>query len=992
MRYTVFLILLHGLFSLSATGLLTNISVAYSPVIPLSASISESSKTSYQTLPSGTQSPESNDELAENLSREAFNLLSELNSEAPLVSCTEVMNDSSAASGEDLEKCQSAIQILEEHEDKELISLIYNDLYLLFYHDGDYDSATLAAEKSLEIAEEINYTEMLGRGNQNFGVLNSVQGRYPEAVQFFLESEKHYSELGDESALAMLYGNIGVTFEQAGNDAKAFEYTFKELNTARKIGNTSLEASALSNLGAIHSQGGSADSVLYYYEASLELAEQIDYKDLIITNLDNIGAYYSGINDYANARNHLNSAYELASDSEYQYQKIYITNNLAKNYLAEGLPDSALKYAEMQLDLATDYNFLYDQQLAWSNLSDIYEKNEDYQNALDARVKYSEIKDSLLDRDRLQQLENLREQYESEQREQTIDMLTLEAETAIFRRNAYLASGLLISIILLLLYSSQRIKNRKNRQLLDKSKEVAEMKSNFFSNISHEFRTPLTLITGPIGMLKKEIDDPEIRNELETMERNADRLLSLINQLLELSRLESGKLELSVIQTDIVSIVKGVTMTFQSLAEIKQINLDVRSDTAYLEARVDKEKLETILINLISNAFKFTPDGGQIEVRLSQTTSANTEETYQIRIKDNGKGIEEPEQDHIFDRFYRGTDASESHFEGSGIGLALTKELVEQHNGSIHVNSTPGKGSEFIVEMPIGRELFAEQQLTDKPATDTKKLISLPVDSESSSNGKKTEPSSPILLLIEDNMDVMNYLDNILRDSYQIIKAVDGEEGVNAALENIPDLIISDVMMPKIDGYRVAEILKQDEKTSHIPLILLTAKAGQNDKMQGLRAHADEYLTKPFRPEELLIRIQNLIESRRQLRKKFKRDFILSPDKSEAHSMDEAFLLRVREVVDRHIDDEGFTVEQLGNEVGMSRSQLHRKLTALIGRSATEFIRFYRLQRAKDMISRQAGSISEISYAVGFGSPSYFSKCFREEFGVTPSEINENNT
>ena len=946
---------------------------------------------------------QTNEEKAERLSKEAFTLLTETGHENPLNRCfNDVSGDNQLPSNQESDsfvsianRCQNAIQILEEHDDMELISLIYNDLYLLFYHDGDYDSATLAAEKSLDIAKEINYTEMQGRGNQNFGILNSVQGRYPEAVEFFLESEKHYSELEDESALAMLYGNIGVTFEQAGNYAKAFEYTYKELNMARKVGNTSLEATALSTLGAIHSQGGSADSVLYYYEASLELAEHVDYKDLIITNHDNIGAYYTGINDYSNARNYLYSAYELASGSEYQYQKIYITNNLAKNYLAEGLPDSALKYAEMQLDLATDYNFLYDQQLAWSNLSDIYKENEDYQNALEARVNYSEIKDSLLDRDRIQQLENLREQYESEQREQTIDMLTLEAETATFRRNTYLASGILISLILLLLYSGQRYKARKNRQLLEKSKEVAQMKSNFFSNISHEFRTPLTLISGPIESLKSSMEDPDVLKELNIMQKNSDRLLSLINQLLDLSRLESGNLTLSVAKTKLDTLVKGVAMSFQSLAEMKRIQITVDTEKIDSEAWVDRNKLETILINLIGNALKFTPEDGEVHVRLSERKSTDDLKRCRIEVSDSGEGIPEGDLEHIFDRFYRGPEKEQSGSVGSGIGLALTKELVLLHKGQILVNSSQGKGTRFTVELPISRQHYSEQEWNLSTPGDSagKPAIteSRPVSGPELELGNSIDDSAPLLLLIEDNEDVMNYLSGILKDSYHILFAPDGEAGVEIALEQIPDLVISDVMMPKMDGYRVAEILKQDEKTSHIPLILLTAKASHDDRIQGLRTHADDYVTKPFRPDELLLRVENLILSRNKMREKFNRKFEIKPEELSEKSMEEAFLLRVVEAIKKHLVDEEFSVDILAHEVGMSRSQLHRKLVALTDLSATEFIRSYRLNLAKDKIKYHTGSISEIAYEVGFNSSSYFSRSFKEKFGVSPSEFKADN-
>jgi len=888
--------------------------------------------------------------------------------------------------------CRELMGEIREIEDLEMLSRTYNRLYLLLYNDGNFDNATVAAEKSFSIAEEINYVEMLARGHQNFAILNSVRGRYVLATEHFLKSREHYKELGDNSALARVYGNMGVTFEQAGNLEKAYEFMHKELAMLSELGNDAYMGYTMVNLGAVLNRMGRQDSALYYYESSLELARSLSDKDLTITNLDNIGAYYSALDSLDLAETYLRSAYDLSETSGFSYQKIYITNNLAKNFLAAGKPDSAERYARQQLDLAVDYEFLYDQQLAYSNLSEIYKQKGDYRRALEAHTSYAEIKDSLLNRDRINELEDLRERYEADQRDQQIELLTLQTQTAEFRRNAYLAGGLLATFLLLLLYFSQRQKSKKNRQMLEKEQEVAEMKSNFFSNISHEFRTPLTLISGPIEMLKDDIQDGEIRNQLDIMEKNADRLLSLINQLLELSRLESGKLELNLEPTNMLTLVKGVAMSFQSLAEMKDIDLAVETNLSALNMDADREKMETVLINLVKNGFAYTPEGGSIIVSLDIKQNVAGKSICRIRIKDTGSGISDKDLPYVFDRFYRGGAEREQEETGSGIGLALAKELVELHDGSIEVSSENNRGTKFLVMIPAENLSYEESApgvvAVSEASTTITKGNGDGNDAEPDIESDSQRASDPILLLIEDNEDVTNYLKEILGDRYRIIEAADGEQGVKAAFDHIPDLIISDVMMPKKDGFEVAEMLKQDQKTSHIPLILLTAKADREDKMQGLKAHADEYLTKPFRPDELRIRIQNLIGLRQKLKEKYKQEYMLRPGEVEVHSMDEAFLLKVKDTVDRHIDDEDFTVEQLGREVGMSRSQLHRKLTALIDQSATEFIRSYRLHRAKEMISREAGSISEISYAVGFGSPSYFSKCFREEFGMTPSQVN----
>ncbi len=931
----------------------------------------------------------------ESIAREVYDHLSDIDHPEGAVYCftnLETGQFSMNSNEEVFEKCREALKFIEDLQDQELISQSYNQLYLIYYNLGDFNTATLAAERSLAIAEELHYLDMMARGQQNFGILNSVRGRYLAAIEHFLKSEEYYLELNNDLALSQLYLNIGVTFEQAGNIEKAFEYMQKGLSISNLAGNDRYRASALANIGTIHSREGRADSAFYYYSASLEISEELGIDDLIVQNLDNIGAYYSTQENYDTATSYLMSAYQMAERTGQSYQQIYITDHLAKNYLAANNPDSARKYAKIQLNLAYEYDFLYDQQLAYSNLADVYASLNEFEKAFEAYQNYAAVKDSLLNRDRIQQLENLREMYETEKRDQTISMLTLEAETATFRRNTYLASGILVSLILLLLYGGQRYRTRKNRKLLEKSEEVAQMKSNFFSNISHEFRTPLTLITGPIEQIKASTDDPFIHKDLSIMQKNSDRLLSLINQLLDLSRLESGSLTLAVEKSDLVALIKGITMSFQSLAEMRQIELTIELETEFPDAWIDRGKIETILINLIGNAIKFSPDGGEVLVKITVFGKDDSLKWCLIEVSDNGEGIPESDLEHVFDRFYRGSETEHSETVGSGIGLALTKELVQLHRGDIRVQSSPGKGTMFVVEIPISENHYSETEKSPvspgeaklEPVTDgfadPQRVVVAQFES-------KADAETSLLLLIEDNEDVMNYLKDILKQSYRIITAADGEAGVEAALEEIPDLIISDVMMPKMNGYRVAETLKGDEKTSHIPLILLTAKASHDDKIQGLKTHADDYITKPFRPDELLLRVENLITSRKKLSEKYNRKIEIKPEELSTQSMEEAFLIRVIDSIKKHLLNEEFTVDILAREVGMSRSQLHRKLVALTDLSATEFIRSYRLNLAKELIENNTGTISEIAYEVGFNSPSYFSKAFKEKFGVSPSEF-----
>jgi len=527
--------------------------------------------------------------------------------------------------------------------------------------------------------------------------------------------------------------------------------------------------------------------------------------------------------------------------------------------------------------------------------------------------------------------------------------------------------------------------------LLKEREETDRMKSRFFANISHEFRTPLTLILGPIRKWHERAHEREEAADLEMADRNARRLLRLINQLLDLSRLEAGGMKLRAAPGNIVPFVKGIAHSFSSSAGKRHIRLCVQSSSDEIELYFDRDKMEKILTNLLSNAFKFTSDGGAVNIGI-RSPSSNGRNLLDMVIADDGIGIARKELPLVFDRFYQ-VDASQTRaHEGSGIGLALTKELVELHGGTIVVRSEIGKGAEFTLTFPLGRDHLKPDEVVSSQEPGSPQIAYMPgLEDESPSvpeTGKaEIETGSlPLVLIVEDNADVREYMKGYLVPRYQVIEAADGSEGIEQAKETIPDLIISDVMMPKIDGYELCRILKRDEKTSHIPIILLTARVETGDRIDGLETGADDYLTKPFEARELLARVKNLIELRQTLRSKFEKGKPLRPGDIVVTSLDDQFLRKVIAVVEEHMSDEAFSVEAMAIEVGMSRAQLHRKLKALTSLPAGDFIRYLRLQRARDLIEKNAGTIGEIAYLVGFGSPSYFAECFHEQFGVLPSE------
>lgn len=510
----------------------------------------------------------------------------------------------------------------------------------------------------------------------------------------------------------------------------------------------------------------------------------------------------------------------------------------------------------------------------------------------------------------------------------------------------------------------------------DQLQELDQVKSRFFINLTHEFRTPLTLILGPAKRILSREKDEQTITDAGTISRNADRLLKLINQLLDLSKLEAGKMELNNTPAELISLIRRNVLLFHSLAGHKAIKLTFESNQDTLFLLIDQDKLEGILYNLLSNAIKFTEPGGLIAVELKVSGK-----TFELSVTDTGIGIPENKMPYIFDRFYQ-VDASDTRAqEGTGIGLAITKELTGLMGGQLFVQSIPGEGTTVQVNLHLHQinAFYAGSEPVDKP-------LAQYVASDSDISPAQVNDEQPLVLVIEDNFELRRFISSILSDNYQIIEAANGEEGLALGLEHIPDLVITDLMMPLMNGYQVCTSMKSNEKTSHIPVVMLTAKADTDSRIAGLETRADAYLSKPFDQRELLATIDNLIAMRRQLQDKYDQGSIWHTNKDELPSMEQVFLEKIKRSVEAHLDDEQYSVDQLGDEIGMSRVQLHRKLKGLTNQSPGELIRVVRLQRAFELLKQKAGNVSEIAYMVGFSNPNSFSTSFSKHFGFAPSD------
>jgi len=521
----------------------------------------------------------------------------------------------------------------------------------------------------------------------------------------------------------------------------------------------------------------------------------------------------------------------------------------------------------------------------------------------------------------------------------------------------------------------------------EKLQELDAVKSRFFTNISHEFRTPLTLLVGPLADLKNKLPNEGL---VSVMQRNVNRLQSLINQLLDLSKLEAGELKVEAQNGDIVQFFSYIFSSFESLAQSESIHFNVAQSHRSLDAHFDADKLEKITTNLLSNAFKFTPTNGRVTVTVEYSPPGAI-----ITVSDNGIGIDAQRLPRIFDRFYQVDDTAQRNYEGTGIGLALVKELVDILKGKITVTSQVNQGTTFSVELPLQKPVQEATEYVPKTASvDPRRgrLLSKETPKVADLN---TADAQPVVLIVEDNPDLRLYLRGMFEAHYQILEAPDGQQGLEIAFERVPDIVVTDLMMPRLDGFGLCQRLKTDERTSHIPVVLLTAKATLTDHLEGLELGADDYLQKPFSREELLIRVKNLLQQRTALRKKFSLMTLPSPSEptntsSVPQTLDAQFIQKVRGVVEMHLGESSFEIEDLCKELGMSRTNLHRKLKALTDSSATEFIRKIRLERAAQLIREGKNSVSEVAYQVGFESLSYFSKSFQEAFGRLPSEYLRN--
>lgn len=548
------------------------------------------------------------------------------------------------------------------------------------------------------------------------------------------------------------------------------------------------------------------------------------------------------------------------------------------------------------------------------------------------------------------------------------------------------------------------VKNEELKRLNEEVLELTHSRLVFFTNISHELRTPLTLIADPVEML---LEDSGIKGKsrelLKMVQRNAVALQQLVSSILDFRKIQNGKMDLELYRFDIVKALEIWVGDFQLTAERKRIklHLDMADFSGSHEVIADKEKIARVVFNLLSNALKYTPAGGDIFVSLKDEN-----EKLRLDVRDTGKGISQDEVTMIFERFFQAKGAA----SGTGIGLALVKSFVELHHGEAWVESQVGKGSDFIVVIPRRQEVDSQVIHNEMDNVDNSVNGSVAIDNgmvnESDlqyiddgerKSGKVQQLVSentnrPTILVIDDNNDIRQYEHTLLQDDYIVLEAVDGKEGLEIARKEVPDLVICDVMMPVMDGLEFTEQLKTGTATSHIPVIMLTAKNLEEHRAEGYEHGADSYITKPFHSKVLLARIENLLKQRKLLKKLFQGSQVAEQEIAESHleDRDKQFLKQLHAIIQQNLSDSEFSVEDIGKQIGLSRVQLYRKVKAMTGSSVVDLLRKARLAKAKRLLETRSMSVSEVAYDVGFSAPSYFTKCFKEEYGILPGDVGNN--
>lgn len=882
---------------------------------------------------------------------------------------------------------ESASKIAELLQDKGYLADCYKKIGVIYNIRRKDSLSKKYAHLALENAKQTDDWRTLSSiynllGNQNF-----QRAEYPEALTYYLKLDSIYTSRDElDKSLAASYANIGTIYTELKNP-EAVDYIKKSIEVYQALGLEEGVHYGEVALGTHYDLLGEDKKAIEHLLKAKDYYEAYGDLRILARIYRRLGGTYLELNELENAEFYLLKVSSIPENSirtvaaaRYQMNlgDLYWHKNQYKKAISHF--NKALEFFEeigdgqaVGIDLLSVYRGLYD----------AYKDSKDYGNALMVLEKQIVLKDSIQKSQNLALVEELNKKYQNEKQEQEIALLTSQSQLAEQKtknqRNVFIAGMSVMGLAFITLFLLFRNKQKTNRRL----RQLEAAKSRFFANISHEFRTPLTLISGPVAhQLSKKDLSADDKTDLGLIQRNADCLLKFVDQILDLSKIEAGRRKLRVSKGNMELFLKHLAEPFQYQATQKGMVLNGQIDIPE-QVWFDRDVVEKVVTNLLSNALKYSPDKGHIyfkAIRQGQQIIITT-------INEN-KDLIEKELPLLFDRFYQ----NDTLHQGFGIGLSLVQELTHLSHGTIHAYKPDDETLAFVVTLPLSKNAFSkadlalEDEIPPNIGEHGEEVVS-EGDYEEEALG---ESSLPVLLVVDDNAEIRLFIKSLFKSEYQIQEAENGEEGMNIAFRIVPDLIISDVMMPVKDGIHMSTALKNDERTSHIPIVLLTAKSGEEHELTGLKTGADAYMIKPFKEEKLRVVIDKLIATRTAIQEKFSKQPFLKLKNIELTNVDARLLDRIGQILDVELTNPDFNTSSFSEQIGLSRMHLHRKLKALTGLSTSEFIRVQRLKLAAKLLQDGHDNISEVGYAVGFNQPAYFSTAFKQYFGCSPSEYVEN--
>jgi two-component system, sensor histidine kinase ChiS len=771
--------------------------------------------------------------------------------------------------------------------------------------------------RAIEIAETNNELTTLGSSYNALGINYYYLSDLPKAELYLQKAAAAKLVVDDFVFYSVIQVNLaGIYFYQ-----QRYPDAIQLLKAAEKVlveNEMEIYLAPLYNaLGAnFEMQTQQFDSAEYYYQKVVEISTKYNDINTLATGFHNLGGINIRLKKYTTARQYLLKAEAVAESNKLENLRMGVYASMAELLDSMGDYKNALRYRAMQLELNKSL-FEIDKQKAIDELE----------------IKYDSAK----------------KEREIQKQKEAINLAEIQAEKNRNKQNRILF--ILLIVLLLAVFTALYFWQRKRA-----NQQLEKEKSRLFENIVHEIRTPLTLINGPLQLVKKEMNGrAELANHIHLIEQNSEKLVRLVNELLDASKLEKGKYVLNHQQGDLNDFVQNTLNAFESDAKNKNISIEFEPIAGASTFSFAGNALEKIISNLVSNAIKYSAVQSIIAVRLSVVESMLT-----IEVSDNGPGIPQKEQQRIFERFYR--MKNHDSFSGTGIGLSLVKELVDLQQGQISLESAEGKGTTFKISIPVQQVDSSYVELSE-------------------------DDLKPMLLLVEDDADITSFVSGIFKERFRIISAKNGQQGIESIATYLPDIVLTDIMMPVKDGIELLQEVKTNSLTNHIPVVVFSARSSIESRLEGLKHGADAYISKPFNPDELQLLIQNLYSTIQRNQQDFQAKLKTELDFEKRIKSTNDFANEAIGFIVENIENTDYSVNELAADLCLSRSQLHRKLTSLTGFSATNFIRMVRLEKAKDLLKSHAGNVTEIAYACGFSSQSYFTKSFTEYFGQSPSKL-----